>query len=134
MSLFTKVGSDLKAVGKEALVVGEEVAPVAAGAAGTAFLGPNGGSFVENLVSGLLSHASTTNVAPNTDLLKSSIGQVVEGVIGVLQALGKFPGGVAVSTTTTTVAKTTTTAPAPAVAIPNIPVPAVPQVPTAIGQ
>ena len=79
MSWFTTAVKDV-----EKVVI--TAAPVAAGA----FAGPGAQGLVSaviNEIQGMVSQGTT----PNKALLTTSIGQIIEGVIGVLQATGKIP-------------------------------------------
>lgn len=86
MSVWSKFGSILKVVGVDA----EKVAIVAAPVAASAFGGPGAGTLVQSIIDSLHGMASA-GVSPNKQLLTSSIGQIIEGTIGVLQATGKIP-------------------------------------------
>jgi hypothetical protein len=68
----------------------EKVAIVAAPVAATAFGGAPAGSLVSAVISEIQGMV-TTGTMPNKALLTTSIGQIIEGVIGVLQATGKIP-------------------------------------------
>jgi hypothetical protein len=68
----------------------EKVAIVAAPVAATAFGGAPAGSLVSAVI-GEIQGMVTTGTMPNKALLTTSIGQIIEGVIGVLQATGKIP-------------------------------------------
>ena len=42
------------------------------------------------IVEAVTNHVSQSGVAPDVALLKTSIGQLIEGTVGVLQATGKL--------------------------------------------
>lgn len=90
---FKTAGKDVEKValeaGKVALPVVEAAAPIAA----TTFLGPAGGQIVTAVMSEITTLAAKGKT-PNTNLLKTSIGMLIEGAIGVLQATGKLPSSI----------------------------------------
>jgi len=75
---------------------------------------PPASGLVALVVQAVTDHVLATGSAPNLELLKTSIGQLIEGTVGVLQATGKLSVAKAAEVNTATQGIITQTVPKPA--------------------
>lgn len=85
-----------EAVENEGIALAEKAAGrvfdrfMAQGGVGTSVPAAGGGGLVSVIVEAVTNHVASGGVAPDVTLLKTAIGQLIEGTVGVLQATGKL--------------------------------------------